>query len=338
MADSRFFYNSGSITPERIIALTGAELLDKNVDKNLKFNDVAPLDKAQPDEISFLDNIKYADSLKLSKAGACFIHPKNIKHAPENMLLLITEQPYQAYALTAQAFYPAISAKNLISSSTSIASSAQIGKNCQIDAFAVIGENVEIGDNCYIGSGVSIAEGVIIGNATRIGANSTISHSIIGNNIIIHRGVHIGQDGFGFAIGKNGHIKVPQLGRVIIEDFVEIGSGSCIDRGAGPDTIIGTGSKIDNLVQIGHNVIIGKHSIIISQVGIAGSSQIGNGVVLAGQVGVAGHLKIGSGAKLAAQSGVMSDVPEGAAYGGTPAIPIKEWHRQTLLKRKESKK
>jgi UDP-3-O-[3-hydroxymyristoyl] glucosamine N-acyltransferase len=152
----------------------------------------------------------------------------------------------------------------------------------------------------------------------------------VGNHVILHRGVHIGQDGFGFALGRGGHVKVPQLGRVIIEDHVEIGSGTCIDRGTGPDTHIGEGSKIDNLVQIGHNVQIGKQSVIVAQVGIAGSTRIGDGAVLGGQVGIAGHLKIGPGVKLAARSGVMEDIPAGAAYGGSPAVPVKDWHRQTL--------
>jgi UDP-3-O-[3-hydroxymyristoyl] glucosamine N-acyltransferase len=146
----------------------------------------------------------------------------------------------------------------------------------------------------------------------------------------LHRGVHIGQDGFGFALAREGHVKVPQLGRVIIEDDVEIGSGSTIDRGTGPDTIVGEGSKIDNLVQIGHNVQIGKRAVIIAQVGISGSTRIGDGAVLAGQAGIAGHIKIGAGAKIAAKSGVMSDVPPAVSYAGYPAVPVVDWHRQTV--------
>ena len=169
-----------------------------------------------------------------------------------------------------------------------------------------------------------------IGEDTHIGALTTISHAVIGQRVIIHRGVHIGQDGFGFALGRDGHVKVPQLGRVMVDDDVEIGSGTTIDRGTGPDTIIGEGAKIDNLVQIGHNVHIGKRAVVVAQCGISGSTRVGDGAVLGGQVGIAGHLKIGAGAKVAAKSGVMTDIPSGASYGGSPAIPVNDWHRQTI--------
>lgn len=331
MADSRFFNNTGPFSMRFIAELTGAEITGVNSGSNdILFSDVSPLHKAVGNEISFLDNIKYVEALKLSKAGACFINKKHVKYAPAGMALLVVAEPYSAFALASQKFYPFSGHSGQVSSSANVAVSAKIGKNCVIEPFAVIGERVEIGSNSYIGAGAVLHEGVVIGSESYVGANSTLSHCLIGDKVIIHRGVHIGQDGFGFALGGKGHIKVPQLGRVVIENNVEIGSGTCIDRGAGPDTVIGEGTKIDNLVQIGHNANIGRHCIIVSQVGISGSTHIGDGVMIGGQAGIAGHLRIGSGVRLAARSGVMTDIPEGLAYGGAPAIPVKDWHRQTV--------
>ena len=309
MADPRFFVRSSPIALKKLAQLTGAQLAEGANPEQL-IEDVAALDTATPSQLSFLDNPKYIEPFSHSHAGACFVRAKYSSRAPKAMALLITETPYAAYALAAQYFYPNQPAPG-ISPHAHIAPSATIGKNCHIAPGVVIGEGCVIGDDCVIG------------------ANSTLSHAMLGSRVIIHRGVHIGQDGFGFAPGARGILKVPQLGRVIIGDDVEIGSGSCIDRGAGPDTIIGDGCKIDNLVQIGHNVVLGKMVVIAAGCGIAGSTKIGDGCMLGGQVGIAGHLTIGKGVKLAAKSGVMTDIPDGATFGGAPAVPIKDWHRQT---------
>lgn len=341
MADSRFFSKPAPVPISEIVSLTGAKLVapaGQEADMSRRFSDVAPLDRATPDDISFLDNVKYAGAFSTSNAGACFVRSKFTARAPEHMLLLVTEEPYYAYALAAQRFHPAPGFEPGVSPHAHVAPSATIGNGVRIEAGAVIGERAVIGDGCRIGAHTVIGDGVTIGSHSRIGALCTISHSVIGDRAILHRGIHIGQDGFGFAPGRKGVIKVPQLGRVIIGNDVEIGSGTCIDRGAGPDTVIGDGCKIDNLVQIGHNVQLGKYVIIAAQCGIAGSTQIDDGAMLGGQVGVSGHVRIGSGAKLAAQSGIMTDVPPGNAYGGSPAVPIKDWHRQTLAVAKWSKK
>lgn len=308
MADSRFFRNSGPVSLEQITKLTGATVAGADLAK--RFLDIAPLDQATSEHISFLDNTKYLADFAASKAGACFVRQKFADRAPKNMVLLITEEPYAAFALTSAHFYPD-------------------QRKAEISPQAIISKTATIGKNCSIGPGAFIDEGVVIGDDCHIGAGCTISHTIMGSRVRLHRGVHIGQDGFGFAPSAKGILKVPQLGRVMIGDDVEIGSGTCIDRGAGPDTIIGSHSKIDNLVQIGHNVRIGKYVVIAAQCGIAGSTVIGDGAMLGGQVGLSGHITIGAGAKLAAQAGVMSDVPAGATYGGSPAVPIKDWHRQT---------
>jgi len=308
MADARFFTPAASATLQEIAALTGAALASGG---ERIFTDVAPLDRAGASDISFLDNVKYLDQFAASQAGACFVRPKFATRAPQGMLLLVTEEPYYAYAQTAQRFYPEPKGSG-ISPQAAISPGARIGKDVSIGAFTVIEDGVEIGDG------------------SRIGALCSISHAIIGKRAIIHRSVHIGQDGFGFAPGKKGVVKVPQLGRVIIGDDVEIGSGTCVDRGAGPDTVIGSSSKIDNLVQIGHNVQIGKYVFIAAQTGIAGSTLIDDGVMIGGQAGFSGHIHVGAGAKIAARSGVMTDVPPGATYGGGPAIPARDWHRQTV--------
>jgi UDP-3-O-[3-hydroxymyristoyl] glucosamine N-acyltransferase len=193
---------------------------------------------------------------------------------------------------------------------------AQIGRGTVIAAGAVVGYRVTIGRGCYIGPGASVI------------------HALVGDRVIIHAGVRIGQDGFGFAMGPQGHLKVPQVGRVIIQDDVEIGANSCVDRGALKDTIIGEGTKIDNLVQIGHNVVIGRHCVIVGQVGISGSTELGDFVVMGGQSGAVGHIRIGSGAQIAGGSHATADIPPGARMGGTPAVPMIEFGRQiAILKR-----
>lgn len=334
MPDPRFFTNNGALSLQYLTDLTGAELFcdpeSSTSMERILLSDVAPLDKASRNEISFLDNSKYIPMLKSSSAGVCFMQEKYRHHAPRGMVLLLTPEPYRAFAMAAAAFYPVSSAEPMISPSASVDATAVLGRQASISAGAVIGRNAEIGDHCIIEAGTLIGDGVVIGANSTINGNSTLTHCIVGERVIIHRGVHIGQDGFGFALGKNGHYKVPQLGRVLIEDDVEIGSGTCIDRGSAQDTIIGSGTKIDNLVQIGHNVVIGRDCIIVAQAAIAGSTHIGHGVIIAGQSGIAGHLKIGNGVKIAARSGVMQDIPDGMAYGGSPAVPVKQWHRQTV--------
>lgn len=312
-----------------IASLSGAQLHNPSQGGHRVY-DVAPLDRATVSDIGFLDNTKYIQSFIDSSAGACFVRAKHVDVAPKGMALLISEDPYRAYALTAQYFYPFVPPVSDISPHAVIDATAVIGKNCSIGPGAFLGRSVVIGDDCIIGANAVLADGVQVGAGSRVGALSSLSHAIVGERVIIHRGVHIGQDGFGFAMGRGGHIKVPQLGRVIIENDVEIGAGTCVDRGTGPDTLIGEGSKIDNLVQIGHNVQLGKHCVVVAQVGIAGSARIGDGTVIGGQVGIAGHLKVGAGVRLAAKAGVMNDLPNGASYGGYPAIPIKDWHRQTV--------
>ena len=191
----------------------------------------------------------------------------------------------------------------------------------------MIEADAEIGDRCRVGANAVVGRGVVIGEDTEIGVGASLSHCLIGRRVRIYPGARIGQDGFGFAIDPSGHVAVPQLGRVIVEDQVEIGANVTIDRGAGPDTVIGRGCMIDNLVQIGHNVEVGPGSVIVAQAGISGSTKLGKLVVLAGQAGLAGHLSVGDGARVGAQSGVMRDVPPGEDVFGSPAMPSRQYWR-----------
>lgn len=337
MADARFFYNSGARTLADIVQITGA-ILHRTEDAHRVIADVAPLERAGEADVTFLDNMKYVDSFVTASAGACFVREKMVEKAPPSMALLLTEDPYRAYALTAQLFYPYVPLSQDISSAAHIDPTATIGAGCVISPGAVIGAHVTIGAGCVIGANAVLHPGIVVGDDSRIGALCSLSHCLIGQRVVLHRGVHIGQDGFGFAMSREGHVKVPQLGRVLVEDDVEIGAGTCIDRGTGPDTIIGAGAKIDNLVQIGHNVQIGRGAIIVAQAGVAGSSRVGDGAILGGQVGVSGHLRIGAGARIAAKSGVIQDVPTGASMGGIPAVPVHDWHRQSVTLAKLAKR
>lgn len=330
MADPRFFLSPRPLSLAQISAKCGADLADpSHADKIV--SDVAALDVATADHLSFLDNKKYKDQFEMTKAGACIVHPDLAGLAPEGVCLLLSKSPYKSYALAAQTFYPEQRPEPSISRLSSVHPDAKIGENVHIADFVTIGAGAEISDGCWIESHAAIGAGVVLGKNVRVGNHATVSHALIGDHTRLYPGVRVGQDGFGFAIDPAGFVKVPQLGRVQIGHHVEIGANTTIDRGASGDTVIGDGSWIDNLVQIGHNVKIGRGCILVSQVGVAGSSELGDFVVLAGQVGVAGHLKIGSMAKVAAQSGVTKNIPAKEEWMGYPAMPMKRYLRQAVL-------
>lgn len=315
MADPRFFKNHGPFTLSDLAALAGGVLQDASQGE-FSVADVASLEEADGTHISFLDNIRYKEAFSATHAGACIVSEKLAPMAPKSCRVILSSHPYKSYALIAQAFYPSKQKQAEISPLAMIDETAEVGEGTRIDPGAVIGPGVKIGKDCWIG------------------ANTTVSHALIGDHVRLYPGVRVGQDGFGFAIDPAGHVKVPQLGRVIIEDNVEVGANSCIDRGAGPDTIIGAGTWIDNLVQIGHNVKIGRGCVLVAQSGIAGSSVMEDYSVLAAQAGVAGHLTIGKGARVGAQAGVMRDIGPGEEHLGSPSQPIRQHMRQlAFLKR-----
>lgn len=330
MADDRFFTKSDPITLSALAGKTGAVLAD-GADGSMVIKDVAPLQTANKGHVSFLDNMAYLEDFINTKASACFIHEKVVNHTPGETIALVSKSPYKAYALAAQYFYPSKQPPAETHASAVIDAAADVPDSCSIAAGVVIEAGAELSEHCHIEAGALIGCGVKLGNHVRVGANASITHAIIGDHVRLYPGVRVGQDGFGFAIDPAGFVKVPQLGRVIIEDHVEIGANTTIDRGAGPDTVIGQGTWIDNLVQIGHNVKIGKGCVIVAQVGIAGSTAVEDYVMIGGQAGIAGHLTIGTGAKLAAQSGVMRDVPSGEEQMGTPALPIRQFMRHIAI-------
>ncbi|MGI9434481.1 MAG: UDP-3-O-(3-hydroxymyristoyl)glucosamine N-acyltransferase [Geminicoccaceae bacterium] len=339
MADKRFFRLCGPFSLAELASLASAEL--RGGDPARLISDVATLDIAGQDNVTFLDNPKYIGQAKETRAAACVIQQDLKSELPSGVAALITKEPYRGYARIAAAFYPDAAEPNPlqpalagISVGAAIDPEAELGDDCQISTGAVLEVGARLGPRCRIGNNAVIGRGVVLGSDCIIGPGATLSHCLIGSRVVIHAGARIGQDGFGFAMGPKGHIKVPQIGRVVVEDDVEIGANCTVDRGSGPDTTIGRGCKIDNLVMIAHNVQLGAGSIVVAQSGIAGSTKIGPGSVLAAQVGVAGHLNIGAGTQLAARAGVLRDTQSGKAYGGTPAVPIREhWRQVATLKR-----
>jgi UDP-3-O-[3-hydroxymyristoyl] glucosamine N-acyltransferase len=329
MPDVRFFHRAGPFPLREIAALVGAEPLDPEAG-SVAIHDIGPLESAGPDDISVFTDVRYRDALLPTRARAIIISRSLARHAADPSRLIYVKDPRLAYAQVGQLFYPLPALEPGIDPSARVHESATVGAGTQIDAGAVIGRAAEIGERCHIGCNVVIGDHVQLGEGCRIGANTSISHALIGKRVGIETCVTIGSQGFGFVPGPRGLTRMLQLGRVVIEDDVQIGANCAIDRGATGDTFIGAGTVLDNLVQIAHNVRLGQNCVICAQVGIAGSTVVGDGVMMGGQVGVVDHVKIGDGARIAAMSGIMRNVEPRAVLGGIPAQPLKAWHRQTI--------
>jgi UDP-3-O-[3-hydroxymyristoyl] glucosamine N-acyltransferase len=330
MGDARFFARVG---PHALAAIAAAA---KGTAPAIEkaFTGVAPLQSARPDQVSFLDNRRYAMALEQTMAGAVIVHPDMLNRVPAATIPIVTTATYEGWARVAALFHPAAPPRPGVHRSAVIAETARVDSSAEVGPYVVIAAGAEIGSGCRIGPFVSIGEGVALGPECRIGAHATLSHALLGARVYIYPGARIGQEGFSFASTEAGFLSIPQLGRVVVEDDVEVGANTTIDRGSTRDTIIGAGSHLDNLVQIGHNVRLGRCCVIVAQVGIAGSTVLEDFVQVGGQAAIAGHLLIGHGAQIGAQAGVISDVAPGAVLLGSPAQPRKEFFRQVVaLKR-----
>lgn len=337
MVDTRFFINRGSLTVAQIAKICDATLKTAGHENDV-VNDINTIAAAGQGEICFFyDRKKKAVGAEI-KASACITTEELAAFVAEGVVVLTAADPKLAALKLKEAMYAEKRPEANIAPTARIHPTAEIGEGCSIADYAVIGANVKIGANTVVEPFAYIADGCVIGNDCRLGAHCCVAYTIMGNNCYIYNGARIGQDGFGFQTIAGVHKRIPQLGRVIMGNDIEVGSCSCIDRGALGDTVIGDGCRIDNLVQIAHNDKMGRGCVIVSQTGIAGSCTFGDYVVCGGQTGFADHLNVGSGAQVAAQSGVMRDIEAGSVVMGSPCVPFKEFMRQVSFLQKNSKK
>ena len=336
MSEPLFFKSARALTVGEIATLTGAEPRAAT-DLARRIDNIAPLDRAGPADVTFLDSARFVGQLATTRAGACLVTDRFADQVPARVAALRTKEPYRGFVAVARALFPTAHRPSSLFDATGVGAgatvhgTARLERDVTVDPGVVIGPGAEIGAGTVLAANAVIGPGVRIGRNCSIGAGVTLVHALIGDRVIIHPGCRIGQDGFGFLPDRKGPIKIPQTRRVIIQDDVEIGANTTIDRGGSRDTVIGEGTKIDNLVQIGHNCSIGRHCFIVSQTGISGSVEVGDYAMLGGQVGIADHLTIGSGAKLGARSGVITDVPAGVQWGGFPARPFREWLKAEVV-------
>jgi UDP-3-O-[3-hydroxymyristoyl] glucosamine N-acyltransferase len=290
---------------------------------------IATLSAAGPDQLSFLTNAKYREAAARSRAGALLV-PRGVTMAGRDLLLV--DEPYLALAALLELYHP------LESPPPGIHPTAVVDPTATIDATATVGPLAVVGAQSRIGPRAVLHPHAVVGARCRVGGGSILHpHSalydgtVVGERCVVHAGVILGGDGFGYATHAGRHVKVPQVGRLVLEDDVEVGANSALDRALLEETRVGAGTKIDNLVMVAHNVKLGKSCLLVAQSGIAGSTQLGEGVVLAGQAGVAGHVRVGAGARVAAKSAVFKNVGEGEQVAGIPAIEAGHWRRQQAL-------
>ncbi len=336
-ADPRFHPAATPLTLAEAAEAAGGRL--EGGDAARLVSGLGPLDQAGPEDASFLDNRRYLPLLAATRAGVVVLAEEFLAKLPAGVAAIVTPRPYLGFARLAARLHPRPPPRPGRHPSAVVEPGAVIGEGCEIGPFAVIGAGAEVGAGCVIGAHAVVGEGVVLGEGCRIGAHATITHCLAGRGVVLHPGARVGQEGFGFAVTPDGGFEtMPQLGRVILGDLVEIGANACVDRGSQGDTVLGAGTRLDNLVQVGHNVRMGRSCVIVAQVGIAGSAALGDGVTMAGQAGLAGHLRIGDRARVGAQSGVMNDVPAGTDVVGSPAWPAKETLRAVAALRRMGQK
>ena len=330
MVDTAFYKNKGPFSLAEVARICEARIND-NAKASVMVQNIATMESAKAGDICFFYDKKAKDAAAKIKASACVTTEELAQFVSPEVAILIASDPKTAFLKLNLFFYEIMLPEAQIAASAKIDKSAKIGVNCFIGENVVIGKGVVLGGNCHVEANAIIDQGCEIGNGCRIGAGAHVAFCKMGENCWIYSGARIGQDGFGFMMIGGQHKRIPQLGRVIIGNDVEIGANACVDRGALDDTVIGDGCRIDNLVQVAHNVKLGRGCILVSQVGIAGSTTLGDYVVCGGQVGLADHITIGSGVQIAAQSGVMSDIAPGQVMMGYPVVPIKQFMRQTAF-------
>ena len=330
VGDPRFFARSGPYSLREVAHAAGG----LSTELDLMLTGVAPLDAAGPQQVSFLHDRRYAAALATTRAGAVVVHPDMACHVPETAIAISARATYEGWARVAGLFHPSPPVSPGIHGSSLVSPEASVDPTAEIGPFCCIGAGVTVGPGCRVGPFVSIGEGVQLGADCRIGTHVSISHAFLGARVFLHPGVRVGQEGFSFAHTKTGFLTVPQLGCVVLEDDVEVGANSTVDRGSVQNTVIGAGTRIDNLVQIGHNVRIGRCCVIVAQVGISGSTVLEDYVQVGGQAAFTGHVRIGRGAKVGAQAGVISNLVPGAVVLGSPAQSRHDFLRQVAtLKR-----
>jgi UDP-3-O-[3-hydroxymyristoyl] glucosamine N-acyltransferase len=333
--DDRFFQRAGPFPLAQVAQAAGASADGLPA---VTINGTAPLQVAGPSDIGFLHNGKYLPILAQTRAGAVIVSAKHAERVPAGTVALVVADPQAAWAHVATLFHPPAPLCPGVHASAVIDPAATVDASAEIGPLAVIGAGAKIGAECRIGAGAVIGPGVVMGEQCRVGPLASISHAILGRRVYVYPGARIGQEGFGFAITPAGFVTVPQLGLAILEDDVEIGANSCVDRGGAQDTVIGAGTRIDNLVQIGHGVQLGRCCVIVAQSGISGSTVVEDFVQIAAQAGLAGHLKIGTKARIGGQCGVMADVDAGADVLGSPAMPLREFFRNVATLRRLSRR
>jgi UDP-3-O-[3-hydroxymyristoyl] glucosamine N-acyltransferase len=321
-ADPRFFPARGPLSLAAIAKAAGAPA---PADGARMMAGVAPLGLAGPDDLAFCEGRRHVAALRESRAGAVLVAADAASAVPAGCIALVVDAPQLAYARVAGLFHPRPTAVPGIHPTAVIAADATIGEGCEIGPFVVVGAGAEIGPGCILHAHAVVGPNCVLGAGSILRAHASLLHCIAGDRVVLHEGARVGNEGFGFVTTKAGeHVTVPQVGRVLLGDGVEIGANACVDRGAGGDTVLGPGTRLDNLVQVGHNVKTGRGCVIVAQVGIAGSSELGNFVVIAAQAGITGHITLGDGARVGAQAGVMNHVPAGIDVVGSPAWPARE--------------